>query len=397
MKLLKITEQKLIKTALHGAHDKEGTRPDVSAPGWSANDWLAPEGTNILPADQSEADTSAHVSSYHLNTLIAEIEAFDNPGEVFDTLMGLRDDVRVKDAKLMGLNDLIAQAEEEIEMKEAQIVLFIVVVVASGFVCFRWDLGKGVTNWLVLTLITLAVMSFEFSCGSLKLSEVAESPRLEDKMRYIFGRSRGEDELMARLMRDLCLSLRVTLSNKQRLVAELEVVREVEGVVKYLEHMRVIVARDVVTLGELETYVANSLTVIGSGLFEIYIYTISLKLLSMAALYILDKLAEVANSSRLQDKMKAVFVQARGADESFIALIRDLCSALRVSIAKNQRLIAELEALGQPAEASKPLDYMKEMVVRDFVTLGVLEQLLAGTHVGMRLKASYVAAMEETE
>ncbi|GJW55334.1 hypothetical protein Tco_0099419, partial [Tanacetum coccineum] len=49
-----------------GAHDKEGTRADVSAPGWSANDWLAPEGTKILPADQSEADTSAHVSPYIL-------------------------------------------------------------------------------------------------------------------------------------------------------------------------------------------------------------------------------------------------------------------------------------------------------------------------------------------
>ncbi|GJR98808.1 hypothetical protein Tco_0270982 [Tanacetum coccineum] len=119
----------------------------------------------------------------------------------------------------------------------------------------------------------------------------------------------------------------------------------------------------------------------------IYIYTISVKLLSMAALYILDKLAEVVDSSCLQDKMKVVFVQARGKDESFIALICDLCSALRVSIAKNRRLIAEL----------KPLDYMKEMVVRDSATLGVLEQLLAGTHVGMRLKASYVAKMEETD
>ncbi|GJV53638.1 hypothetical protein Tco_1449379 [Tanacetum coccineum] len=56
-----------------------------------------------------------------LNALIAEMEAFDDPGEVFDTLMGLRDDVRVEDAKLMGLNYLIAQAEEEIEMKEAQL------------------------------------------------------------------------------------------------------------------------------------------------------------------------------------------------------------------------------------------------------------------------------------
>ncbi|GJT53552.1 RNA-directed DNA polymerase, eukaryota [Tanacetum coccineum] len=48
-----------------GEHDKEGTRADVSASHWSANDWLAPEETKILPADQSGADTSALVSSYH--------------------------------------------------------------------------------------------------------------------------------------------------------------------------------------------------------------------------------------------------------------------------------------------------------------------------------------------
>nr|GEU41087.1 hypothetical protein [Tanacetum cinerariifolium] len=49
-----------------------------------------------------------------LNALIAEMEAFDDPGEVFYTLMELKDDVRVEDAKLMGLNDLIAQAEVSI-------------------------------------------------------------------------------------------------------------------------------------------------------------------------------------------------------------------------------------------------------------------------------------------
>nr|GEW08127.1 hypothetical protein [Tanacetum cinerariifolium] len=41
--------------------------------------------------------------------------------EFFDTLMGLKDDKRVEETKLMGLNDLITQAEEEIEMKEAQL------------------------------------------------------------------------------------------------------------------------------------------------------------------------------------------------------------------------------------------------------------------------------------
>ncbi|GJR80634.1 hypothetical protein Tco_0151419 [Tanacetum coccineum] len=47
------------------AHDKEKTRANVSASDWSVNDWSAFEGTKMLPADQSGADTSALVSPYH--------------------------------------------------------------------------------------------------------------------------------------------------------------------------------------------------------------------------------------------------------------------------------------------------------------------------------------------
>ncbi|GJZ21380.1 hypothetical protein Tco_0558419 [Tanacetum coccineum] len=90
------------------------------------------------------------------------------------------------------------------------------------------------------------------------LAKVAESPHLADKMKYVFGRSRGEDESFARLMCDLCFLLRISLSKKRRLVAELEVLGEVEGVVKCLEHMRVIVARDAVTLVELETLLGHA-------------------------------------------------------------------------------------------------------------------------------------------
>nr|GEU84934.1 hypothetical protein [Tanacetum cinerariifolium] len=68
--------------------------------------------------------------------------------------------------------------------------------------------------------------------------------------------------------------------------------------------------------------------------------------LTMASLYILDKLSEVSNSSRLEDKMKVVFIRARNSDESFIELLRELYFAIRVSITKDRRLIAELEALG---------------------------------------------------
>nr|GEW25467.1 hypothetical protein [Tanacetum cinerariifolium] len=132
-----------------------------------------------------------------LNALIAKMEAFDDPGEVFDTLMCLRDDVRVEHAKLMGLNELVTQAEEDIKMNEAQLE------VAMVEVC--------------LVLIT------------------------------VFGVC-----VLRNWMRILSLGV------WQRLVAESEVVGEVEGVVKCLEHMRVIVARDAVTLGELETLLGRA-------------------------------------------------------------------------------------------------------------------------------------------
>nr|GFB52795.1 hypothetical protein [Tanacetum cinerariifolium] len=63
---------------------------------------------------------------------------------------------------------------------------------------------------------------------------------------------------------------------------------------------------------------------------------------------------------------------------------------------KDQRLVAELEALGQRTDTLKPLEYMREIVARDYARVGVLEQLLAGAHVGMRLKDGYAAEMEET-
>ncbi|GJZ31345.1 hypothetical protein Tco_0576392 [Tanacetum coccineum] len=91
-----------------------------------------------------------------------------------------------------------------------------------------------------------------------KLSEVTGSPRLGAKMKYVFGRSRSEDESLGSLMHILYSGLRVSLSNKRRLVAELEALGESEGAVKCLEHMRVIVGRDAVTLWELEALLARS-------------------------------------------------------------------------------------------------------------------------------------------
>nr|GEX48212.1 hypothetical protein [Tanacetum cinerariifolium] len=64
-----------------------------------------------------EAQTSRNLLT-QLNALIAEMEAFEDQDEVYDNLMCLREDKHGENNKLIGLNDLITQAEEEIESKE---------------------------------------------------------------------------------------------------------------------------------------------------------------------------------------------------------------------------------------------------------------------------------------
>ncbi|GJV22519.1 hypothetical protein Tco_1371539 [Tanacetum coccineum] len=57
----------------------------------------------------------------------------------------------------------------------------------------------------------------------------------------------------------------------------------------------------------------------------------------------------------------------------------------------------KLEALGERGDAVRCLDHIREIIAMDSVKLEVLEQVLAGTHVGIGLKDSYVADMEENE
>ncbi|GJT69203.1 hypothetical protein Tco_1028489 [Tanacetum coccineum] len=69
---------------------------------------------------REESNTAKNLVG-QLNALIAEMEALKDQGELFDTLMDLRDDKEAARTKLQGLNELITQADQEIEMKEAQI------------------------------------------------------------------------------------------------------------------------------------------------------------------------------------------------------------------------------------------------------------------------------------
>ncbi|GJZ28702.1 hypothetical protein Tco_0573349 [Tanacetum coccineum] len=103
----------------------------------------------------------------------------------------------------------------------------------------------------------------------------------------------------------------------------------------------------------------------------------------------IDKLTEDAESFWLQDKMKLWFMRAQIEEHSFSVVIRDFCFELRGTLSQNRRLIAELEALGQRGDTFKALEGLQEIVARDVVKLGVLEQLLAATRVGIPLKAGY--------
>ncbi|GJV90070.1 hypothetical protein Tco_1534008 [Tanacetum coccineum] len=155
------------------------------------------------------------------------------------------------------------------------------------------------------------------------------------------------------------------------------------------EEAKLVALNDVIAevLDEIDTLENNVEILDGTG--------DDLCLLSMGPFFILEKLGEVVESPRLPDKMKVAFDQARKEEASFAALMRELCCSLRVSLSKKRRLAAELEGLGEQGDAVRALENMKEIVARDSVTLGDLEQLLARAQVGVDLKDGYLADVEE--
>ncbi|GKB33946.1 hypothetical protein Tco_0873347 [Tanacetum coccineum] len=144
---------------------------------------------------REEANTSRNLIG-QLNALLAEMEALEDQGEMFDTLMDLRDDREAANTKLQGLNALIAQAEEEIETKEAQIKAMNEAIFIVQYMVVK-------LSWIVVKTVCVIV-------GRL-------SPHLR---------------------------------------AELEALGQRGDALKALEGMREIVARDVVKLGVLEQLLA---------------------------------------------------------------------------------------------------------------------------------------------
>ncbi|GJX18137.1 GPCR kinase [Tanacetum coccineum] len=112
----------------------------------------------------------------------------------------------------------------------------------------------------------------------------------------------------------------------------------------------------------------------------------------------------ICNCSQMEMLSKLLTLQSNGnaikghdEEKAFVGFLHDQCAGLRMTNSKNQRLVAELEALGEQGDVVKCLDHMREIVAIDHAKLRVLEQLLAETNVGIGLKDSYVTDIEEKE
>ncbi|GJY93432.1 hypothetical protein Tco_0509214 [Tanacetum coccineum] len=78
------------------------------------------------------------------------------------------------------------------------------------------------------------------------------------QMKVAFDQARKEEASFTALIRELCCSLRVSLSKKRRLTTELEGLEEQGDAVRALENMKEIVACDSVMLGDLEQVLARA-------------------------------------------------------------------------------------------------------------------------------------------
>ncbi|GJU39652.1 hypothetical protein Tco_1192609 [Tanacetum coccineum] len=201
-------------------------------------------------------------------TRLLRAVVMEDQEEVHDSLLAAKDAKRGEEAKLVALNDVIVEALDEIDTLENNVKIldakrFICVwmldvdvahplgvvfgdIIIGFFVIFDW------CSHLVDRLLYYAVSVEGCSTGRLqlcllsmgpffileKLCEVAESPRLPDKMKVAFDQDHKEEASFAALMCELCCSLRVSLSKKRRLAAELEGLGDQGDAVRALENMK---------------------------------------------------------------------------------------------------------------------------------------------------------------
>ncbi|GKA71084.1 hypothetical protein Tco_0777223 [Tanacetum coccineum] len=143
------------------AHDKEGTRADVSASDWSVNDWSAFEGTKMLPADQSGADTSALVSPYHEK--IAEMRTKSAQKRMDNMRVRLEWEIANIESNMSPMNrrKTLTESEKEIMLEQHSAELEYLTHIEETVTCIdtSWEdlnsqieRGKSRISWIISDL-----------------------------------------------------------------------------------------------------------------------------------------------------------------------------------------------------------------------------------------------------
>ncbi|GJZ76469.1 hypothetical protein Tco_0641141 [Tanacetum coccineum] len=242
-----------------------------------------------------------------------------------------------------------------------------------------------------------------------ELSDFSGEIKIPKYMKFFILQQIAKARHFVNLIRDQVQTTRTCIAHLNAMISKMEAMDDQEEVYgslmclrdgKHAKNNKLMALNELIDEAEedintKEAHVEIIEAAINSGINEFEAHQLPFAMLPSE--FLLARLTKVVDSSRLQDKMKVWFIRARTEDESFVRLMCDLCFGLRMTLSKNQRLITDLEALGEWGDAVRSLEHMREIVAHDFGKLGVLEQLLVGTHVGIRLKDGYVADMEEKE
>ncbi|GKA23227.1 hypothetical protein Tco_0709189 [Tanacetum coccineum] len=261
-----------------------------------------------------------------LNAMIVEMEAVDDSDEVYDSLKCLREDMLPENDKLMGLNQFVADAEEDIEHEEVNIQM----LKLSG------NLNRN--GWGI------------FCFGGYEIRDYCKEAR------------------------EAKIVLRGIANRRALFIEELDSLGVRHVPAKFAEFLKEIQTKDMETLANLQILVREIELNASHGSYGCAVSAIG---------YLLTEQAE---STYLKDKMKFWFTRARTKDQAFAVLMRDICLELKIKMHKTQRLITALEALGEVGDVVTSLNHMREIVGRESAKLAVLEQLSASTDVAMRLK-----------
>nr|GEX61722.1 hypothetical protein [Tanacetum cinerariifolium] len=180
----------------------------------------------------------------------------DDQDEVHDSLLAAKYAKRGEESKLSALNEVIAEALADIETLETDVK-----ILDGENIDVLHDALRDLVDMLLVAMLIKDAPLVCFDKGKWMVWRL--------KMCTLGDLRFKTEAFFEALMRDVCCSLRVSLSEKRRLAAELEALGKQEDAVRAFESMKEIVSHDYVTLVDLEQLLAH--TQVGLGLKDGYL------------------------------------------------------------------------------------------------------------------------------